>query len=96
MNAKQLERSAREAHRLNIYWPQFWQMRGEAIRAAEPFDRQRFRRLVSRLLALVVSGDDDGMEPLGDTPWEIDDAPQAALSDIEMQARCLFSLEVTP
>ena len=74
-----LERRALDAPRAGLGWAQFWASNGHAIRDVEPYHRGRYRRLVNRLLALVVSGDCDGMEPAGDTlePWEADDQPEA-------------------
>jgi hypothetical protein len=74
---KDLERSALDAHRNGQGWSEFWQQHADAIRKAEPWNRQRLRRLVDRLLALVTSGDCAGMIAVGDTdaePWEVDDA----------------------
>jgi hypothetical protein len=67
-----LERQALDAHRRGESWTAFWQQHAEHIRNAEPWSRERFRRLYSRLMALVVSGDCDGMMAVGDTdaePW---------------------------
>ena len=69
---KQLERSAIRAHARGVGWNDFWQEHGAKVCRAEPHDRQRFGRLVRRLLALLTSGNLDGMEPAGDAmPWEV-------------------------
>ena len=73
MNATQtLERAALAAHRAGWKWNQFWDEHGGDVCRAEPHNRQRFQRLVRRLLSLVASGDTDGMEPAG-APWLDDD-----------------------
>ena len=93
MNAiQQLERGAVEAHRRGETWATFWQMHGDAVIAVEPWNRQRFRQLANRLLALVASGDTDGQRPIGDddvAPWEVDDV---AGCDVCTTAKCLFPL----
>jgi hypothetical protein len=71
-----LERLALAAHAAGKTWAEFWQQHGADVAAAEPWDRRRYHRLVRRLLALVVSGDTDGQEPVGDgwprpCPWEL-------------------------
>lgn len=74
---KKLERLAIEAHTRGEVWNDFWSDHGDAIREAEPFDRQRYRRLLMKLTALVAGGDLDGCMPIstGDSaPWELDDA----------------------
>ena len=66
---------------------------GAAVCQAEPYHRGRYRRLVGRLLSLVVAGDVDGQEPIGDDaamPWEIDD--QAKPHDTETRARFLWPM----
>lgn len=89
MNTERLECHAVDAHRLNWTWDRFWQAHGDATRGAEPWNRQRYRRLVNRLLSLVVSGDTGGMEPAGNglEPWEADD--QAKPHDTITHARLL-------
>jgi hypothetical protein len=84
-----LERYAIAAHRLNWTWDRFWQMHGEAVRQAEPYDRAKFAKLVARVLALVTSGDLDGQMAVGDdVPWETDDClPQAPPDDTTTAAR---------
>ena len=93
-----LERSAPAAHRRGERWKTFWQAHAQAIRQAEPWNRQRFRRLVDRLLALVTSGDTAGMTAVGDDdlPWERDDVAQAQVlaCDTQTNARCLWTPEV--
>lgn len=94
---KQLERRAVEAHRRGESWAIFWGRHGDDVRAVEPYNRGRFRRLVDRLLALVVSGDTDGQQPIGDDDamaWERDDQPSP--HDSKTQARCLLPLRPMP
>lgn len=94
---KQLERRAVEVHRRGEQWAVFWEQHGDDVRAVEPYNRGRFRRLVDRLLALVCSGDCDGVEPIGDDdamPWERDD--QVSPHDSKTQARCLLPLRPMP
>jgi hypothetical protein len=74
-----LESAALRAHRRGIGWTDFWQEHGAAVCQAEPHNRQRFQRLVRRLLALVSSGDLDGQQPIPQgvlwgmaEPWEVD------------------------
>jgi len=71
-----LERLALDAHRRGGSWTEFWQEHADATRQAEPYNAGRYHRLVNRLLAIVVSGDCDGQQPIGDDeamPWELDD-----------------------
>jgi hypothetical protein len=81
MTAKQLKRAATDAHRRGQRWTQFWDEHANLIRQAVPYDRQRRRRLVNRLLSLVVSGNTAGQRPVpvgmlwgSAEPWEQDDA----------------------
>ncbi len=94
-----LERAALDAHRRGDTWATFWASHAEQVRAVEPYDRDAYRRLVSRLLALVVSGDLDGQEPAGDAmPWTVDD-DAGKPADVRTQARCLWPIvqgEATP
>ena len=90
MNVTQLERTAIDAHQAGMTWGQFWDQHGAAICAAEPHDRQRFTRLVRRLLALLTSGNLDGAQAVGDDnaiPGELDDQPGP---DATKAARCLW------
>jgi hypothetical protein len=61
---KQLERAALDAHRRGDTWASFWQEHATTICNAEPHSRQRFQRLVRRLLGLVTSGDTAGQHPV--------------------------------
>jgi hypothetical protein len=83
-----LERLAIDAHKQGIGWEQFWTEHGAQARALEPWSRQRFKRLVDRLLALLTSGDLAGMTAVGDDdpPWERDN-DQAKPADVGTQAR---------
>jgi hypothetical protein len=66
-NVRDLERHALDAHCRGDTWGTFWTEHGAAVCRAEPNDRDHFARLVRRLLALVTSGDTDGMEPWATT-----------------------------
>jgi hypothetical protein len=92
MVVRTLERNAIQAHHRDESWSMFWANHGDAIRRAEPWNRSRFNALMRRLLSLVVSGDSDGLEPVGDDdglPWEVGDWPKPA--DTGTQARCLLT-----
>jgi hypothetical protein len=82
-----LERAAIRAHRRGSCWAEFWEAYGHQVRAAEPFDRGKYHRLVRRLMALLVAGNEDGAEPAGDAlePWEREDT--AKPSDVGTAAR---------
>ena len=87
-----LERAALDAHGKNRTWDTFWARHGADVRQAEPWDRQRFRRLVSRLLHLLTTGDPAGQFGVGDpdapNPWEEDDqqaAAEARLSQVTLE-----------
>jgi hypothetical protein len=69
-----LEQQALAAHEQGTGWNDFWQEHGNEVREAEPFCRERFRRLVQRLAHLVATGDGSGRFGVGDCPWEADDA----------------------
>ena len=94
---KHLERAALVAHARGEQWATYWTAHADAIRAVEPYDRGRYRRLVNRLLSLVVSGDTAGQTAVGDddaVPWELDDQPSP--HDSKTQARCLLPLTPMP
>ena len=65
--SRQLERLAADAHRAGVGWSAFWPTVAHRMNQAEP-DAGVRRRLVNRLLALVASGDCEGMEPAA-TRW---------------------------
>lgn len=72
MTISQLEKAAVKAHRCGQTFAQYWEQYQEAIRTVGP--RDRFNSLYRKLLCLVVAGDSDGSEPLGDdAPWIADD-----------------------
>ena len=67
-------RAALVAHRAGTGWADFGEQHGADVAQAEPHSRPRFQRLVRRLLALVVAGNGDGQQAVGDTePWADDD-----------------------
>jgi hypothetical protein len=95
---QELERAAVDAHRRGLPWSQFWPTVAADVIRVEPYDRNRYHKLVGRLVALVAAGDVDGAEPADDgwprpMPWELDDAPAPALvvSDSETRARVDWS-----
>jgi hypothetical protein len=90
MNA--IKAQALEAHHRGETWAAFWQQHADTIRKAEPWNRQRFKRLVDRLLHLLTTGEPSGQEPPAIAePWERDDAQaQAPISDTTTAARCLW------
>ena len=97
MTVKQLERAALQAHRRGELWRDFHRQHSVEINRAEPCDHHAYHRLVNRLLSLVVSGDTDGQQPLGDDdamPWDRDD--QVSPHDSKTQARCLVPLGPLP
>ena len=75
---KQLERAAIAAHKAGSGWEEFWRVYGPQVCDAEPFNRERFRRLTDRLLHLLICGNPNGQYPVGDPdatpPWELADA----------------------
>lgn len=92
MNAiETLEHEAIQAHARGDTWRQFHANHGPAILKVEPCDHRRHHRMLRRLMALVVSGDCDGLDPIGDAiqPWE-QDAEQQSPHDTQTQARCLL------
>jgi len=91
-----LEHHAIDAHRAGKTWTQFWERHGREVCRAEPVNRQRFRKLVDRLLSLVTSGDTSGLNTL-ESPWDADDVPLVnVVSDTRTQARCLLPLLAIP
>jgi len=75
---KALERAAIDAFRNGIGWTAYWQQHGEQVQQAEPWNARRFKRLYDRLLALVTSGDTNGMTAMAEddaAPWVADDQP---------------------
>jgi hypothetical protein len=78
----QLELDARWAYVTGTRWEAYWATHHEAIRQAEPYNRRKYRRLVNKLLAILVSGHaeqtpiDTGML-WGSEPWEADDVVTA-------------------
>jgi hypothetical protein len=77
---QRLERAAVRAHRRGVRWNQFWESHADAIKTAVP--RDRLQGLFKRLLCLLLSGNTDGLTPVGDDmePWLADDAQAAHVS----------------
>lgn len=74
MTFRDLEQRAIEAHLAGRGWASFWPtVRDDVVRmaGADPGSR---RRLVERLLCILVSGEDSGLEPIGSgaSPWELE------------------------
>ena len=65
MNVKQLEQAAIDAHRRAESWPEFWEQHGRRFQRP-PLGRPALHRMVRKLVGLVVAGDVDGQEPVGD------------------------------
>ncbi|MGA2063171.1 MAG: hypothetical protein ABSG67_22085 [Thermoguttaceae bacterium] len=83
-----LERRAVDAHARGERWETFWQRHADAIRNAEPFNRDRYRRLIGRLLHLLTTGEPGGQEPPSIMePWEQDDNEVNKPADVGTQAR---------
>jgi hypothetical protein len=96
MTAK-LETAAIRAHRRGACWAEYWAAYGHQVRAAEPYHAGRYHRLVRRLMALVASGNTDGMAPVCniDMPWDDDDLPEPeppSPHDTATRARCQLPL----
>ena len=88
MNAtRALEKAAIAAHAKGQRWEQFWREHAEAIRQCEPYNHDKYRALVNRLLSLLVSGDSvqrtvaTGML-WGNTPWDTDDCMTTGSSGV--------------
>jgi len=90
MTARTLERQAIQAHAAGLPWSAWWPTVAAQVAQAEPIDRSAYHRLVNRLLGLLVAGDLDGQQAVGDTePWEADDtAAVPGISDTDTMARC--------
>ena len=92
-----LEQAAMDAHRRGDDWATFWQMYAEQVRQVEPVNRQRYRKLVNRLLHLLTTGEASGQQPIDvgmlwgqAEPWLLDDdqAEPASPSDTSTAALC--------
>jgi hypothetical protein len=94
---QKLEKLAVDAFRDGQGWAQFWEEHAADVRNAEPWSRERFRRLVDRLLSLVTSGDSAGQYPIDDgmAQWEVDDVRHTP-HDTITQARLQSPPEVRP
>lgn len=82
-----LRQLAAEAFSTGILWPEFLAEHRDAIRAAEPYSRGRYRRLIELVRSVVVSGSSSGLFAAGDddasAEWFGDDAPeQQVLFDV--------------
>jgi hypothetical protein len=98
MHNNTLEHAAIKAFNAGGTWSDFWAEHGEAIKAAEPWSRERFGQLYRRLMHLVLCGDDSGMVNMADDepmPWERDDT-QSKPDDTHTQARLLTPLYPLP
>ena len=67
-----LEARALEAHRDGTNWCQFWPTVAADARKLAERSPNAARPIYGNLLAIVVSGDTDGMEPPGSCEWEQD------------------------
>jgi hypothetical protein len=70
-----LEQLALAAHAAGQLWAAFWPTVADQVQRVEPYCRERYQRLVGRLLHLLLCGDDSGERPVGDDsePWLADD-----------------------
>ena len=72
MTRRDLERTAIEGYYAeNIGWLEFHRRYNEQITPLKPWGRQRYRRLTSKLMHLLTSGEESGQYAVGDP-----DAPQ--------------------
>jgi len=92
---RKLEQAAIDAHWRGMRWGEFWPTVADLVEKAEPFDRERYHRLVDRLLHLLLCGDLDGQEPPGQPvlprDWD-DERPRETCT----RARCLLPLRPLP
>jgi hypothetical protein len=99
MTIRELEKAALKAGRRGESWSSFWREHADAIRALEPYCRERFHKLRSRLLHMCLTADDAGQFAIGDDdglcPWERDDQPTCP-HDTFTQARINWSSIGTP
>ena len=58
----ELETLALQAHRAGLNWPAFWTSVSADVRRLQARCPDSYRPLAHRLIALVVSGDEDGIE----------------------------------
>ena len=65
MSAERLDHEAVVAHRRGIRWTDWWPTVAHDVAQVEPHDTARYGALVGRLLALVTSGDLNGLYPVG-------------------------------
>ena len=92
MTQDELERAAVAAFARGDTWTQFFADMGPSIRALEPFNARRYRRLTDHLLCLIVAGDVIGHVPVGDddeTPGWVRDDALGEVSDTHTNARLL-------
>ena len=77
----ELKQAALSAHRDGIGWNDFLKDHAPKIRQAEPYNQQRFHRLVELVRCVVVSGTTSGMFAIGDDDatceWFEDDLQQS-------------------
>lgn len=87
---RELERAARTAYERGESWFDFWARVSADVKALEPVCIERHRKIASRLLSLVVSGDAPRMIRQTAAPlWAADDEASKP-SDCETAARCLW------
>ena len=75
---QQLEREALDAHARGQSWSEFWPTVADRVRQAESCGGD-YHALVGKLLHLLLCGNVDGAEPVGDglDLWFLDDAKPA-------------------
>ena len=81
MTIKQLESAAIEAHQAGTTWFAFWPTIAAELLQLDRGDDRPYANLVRRLVAIVASGDTDGMQPIGQ--WDFDDDQAIGLVDAD-------------
>jgi hypothetical protein len=86
-----LERLALAAHVAGDAWREFWPTVASDVARLAGTDRKRLQTIYGALLAIVVSGDQAGMEAPGSCPWDALPGPDVAIiGDTTTRARCLW------
>jgi hypothetical protein len=75
---RDLLRRAERAHTCDVRWAEFWPEVAAAIRRMAPRNSRARQRLIDRLLATLVSGEDSGLEPPGNGDWELGEEEEIA------------------